>query len=66
MPKARMQLQEGGACIVLAPDGSLGGAVYDTDTGSRGAILAEALLRCMENREWVEQVCKKVEKSLQS
>jgi len=66
MPKATLNLQEGGACIVLSPDGSLGGAVYDTNTGSKGAILAEALLRCMDNKEWVEQVCKKVEKSLQS
>lgn len=66
MPKATLNLQDGGAIIVLHPDGSLGGAVYDTDTGSDGAILAEALCKCMENKQWVAQVCQKVRNSLQT
>ena len=61
MAKAVLNLEEGGAIIVVSPQGTLGGAVYDLSSGSKGALLGHGIVKAMANEAWVTKVCQRVE-----
>ena len=60
MPKATIAMQEGGAIIFLSPHGTVSGSLIDDERETRGVLLARGLLRCVENEQWVDEVCRKI------
>lgn len=55
MSKATLVLEEGGAIIVVSPNGTLGGAVFDTDSDTDGAMLGYAISQALDNPKWRKQ-----------
>ena len=61
-PRAAITFQQGGAVIILTPQGTVAGSLIEDDLETRGVLLAKGLLRCVENEKWVDEVCKKMRK----
>ncbi len=59
-PRAAITFQQGGAVIILTPQGTVAGSLIEDDLDTRGVLLAKGLLRCVENEKWVDEVCKKM------
>lgn len=59
-PRAAITFQQGGAVIILTPQGTVAGSLIEDDLETRGVLLAKGLLRCVENEKWVDEVCKKM------
>lgn len=52
--EATMEIQDGGAIIVIMGDGTLGGAAIDIKSGKEGGLLAYGIAQAMKNKAWRE------------
>lgn len=52
--QATMELQYGGAIIVVMGDGTLGGAAIDIQSGKEGGLLAYGISIAMKDKSWRE------------
>ena len=52
--EAKMEIQNGGAIIVIMGDGTLGGAAIDIKSGKKGGLLAYGIATAMKDKAWRE------------
>ncbi|MBM87797.1 MAG: hypothetical protein CMQ41_05410 [Gammaproteobacteria bacterium] len=52
--EAKMEIQDGGAIIVIMGDGTLGGAAIDIKSGKEGGLLAYGIAIAMKDKNWRE------------
>ena len=54
--QAKMEIQDGGAIIVVMGDGTLGGAAIDIKSGKDGGLLAYGIAQAMKDKAWREGI----------
>lgn len=66
--QAKMEIQDGGAIIVIMGDGTLGGAAIDVKSGKDGGLLAYGIATALKDKGWREGMIKfaKKDKRLQT
>lgn len=66
--EAKMEIQDGGAIIVIMGDGTLGGAAIDVKSGKDGGLLAYGIATALKDKGWREGMIKfaKKDKRLQT
>ena len=66
--EAKMEIQDGGAIIVIMGDGTLGGAAIDIKSGKEGGLLAYGIATALKDKGWREGMIKfaKKDKRLQT
>ena len=66
--EAKMEIQDGGAIIVIMGDGTLGGAAIDVKSGKDGGLLAYGIATALKDKNWREGMIKfaKKDKRLQT
>lgn len=66
--EAKMEIQDGGAIIVIMGDGTLGGAAIDIKSGKEGGLLAYGIATALKDKSWREGMIKfaKKDKRLQT
>ena len=66
--EAKMEIQDGGAIIVIMGDGTLGGAAIDIKSGKEGGRLAYGIATALKDKGWREGMIKfaKKDKRLQT
>ena len=66
--QAKMEIQDGGAIIVIMGDGTLGGAAIDIKSGKEGGLLAYGIATALKDKGWREGMIKfaKKDKRLQT